>query len=201
MVKSSDYAALRRTLRLIVDDVDEHAPQDIAYAYSGYAPLSVRVVQCVLLKRYLAMLTRASAGVVQQAKVAEEGVSASLGVKSGFRPFEDTLKYVKGPNVEVEQGNEGKDGKDREKARAILKGSGAGAGKEKDKDKVTLIVFVGGVCYAEVAACRFVAGQLEKEGRGRKIVVLTTSMVSGDRMVGAALQRQEMGSSGVNGHS
>ncbi|KAI9662365.1 MAG: hypothetical protein M1821_008532 [Bathelium mastoideum] len=200
VAKSSDYGVLRRALRLVVDDVDEHAPQDIAYAYSGYAPLSIRVVQCVLLKRYLATLTKASAGVVQQAKVAEEGVGASLGVKAGFKPFEDALRYVKGPNVEIEQGNEGKDGKDREKARAILKGSGA-SGKEKDKDKVTLVVFVGGVCYAEVAACRFVAEQLEKEGRGRRIIVLTTSMISGDRMVGAAVQKQEVGNTSANSHS
>ncbi|KAL9085118.1 MAG: hypothetical protein Q9165_007762 [Trypethelium subeluteriae] len=197
--KASDYSTLRRVLRLIVDDIDEHSPQDVAYAYSGYAPLSIRIVQSVLLKRYLATLTRASAGVVQQAKVAEEGVGASLGVKAGFKPFEDALRNVKGPSVEIEQGNEGKDGKSRERARAILKGSGTSAGKDKEKEKVTLVVFVGGVCYAEVAACRFVAGQLEKEGRARRIVVLTTSMISGDRMVGAAVQRQDSGNENTNG--
>ena len=199
--KTSDYAGLRRLMRLIVDDVDEHAPQDIAYAYSGYAPLSIRIVQAVLLKRYLATLTRASAGVVQQAKVAEEGVGASLGVKSGFKPFEEILRNAKGPTIELEQGNEGKEGSDRERARTILKGSGASAEKDKEKDKVTLIVFVGGVCYAEVAACRFVAGQLEKEGRGRRIVVLTTGMISGERMVGTAVQRQDFGNESANGHS
>ncbi|KAL9062591.1 MAG: hypothetical protein Q9157_008789 [Trypethelium eluteriae] len=197
--KASDYSVLRKVLRLIVDDIDEHSPQDVAYAYSGYAPLSIRVVQSVLLKRYLATLTRASAGVVQQAKVAEEGVGASLGVKAGFKPFEDALRNVKGPSVEIEQGNEGKEGKDRERAKAILKGSGTSAGKHKEKEKVTLVVFVGGVCHAEVAACRFVAGQLEKEGRARRIVVLTTSMISGDRMVGAAVQRQDSGNDNTNG--
>lgn len=37
-------------LRLIVDDVDEFHPNDISYVYSGYAPLSVRLVQCALQK-------------------------------------------------------------------------------------------------------------------------------------------------------
>ncbi|CAG8441010.1 3150_t:CDS:10 [Dentiscutata heterogama] len=44
------YAYIRKTLRLIVDDVEEHNPQDIAYVYSGYAPLSVRLIQCATTK-------------------------------------------------------------------------------------------------------------------------------------------------------
>ena len=40
------YAAVRRPLRLLVDDLDDANPNDIAYAYShsGYAPLSVRLI-------------------------------------------------------------------------------------------------------------------------------------------------------------
>lgn len=33
-----------------MDDVDEFHPNDISYVYSGYAPLSVRLVQCALQK-------------------------------------------------------------------------------------------------------------------------------------------------------
>ncbi|KAJ3193080.1 hypothetical protein HK101_005437 [Irineochytrium annulatum] len=39
------YPSTRRLLRLIVDDVDEHRPNDVSYVYSGYAPVSVRLVQ------------------------------------------------------------------------------------------------------------------------------------------------------------
>ncbi len=38
------FASVRKRLRLINDDVDERAPADISYVYSGYAPLSVRLV-------------------------------------------------------------------------------------------------------------------------------------------------------------
>ncbi|KAI9700491.1 MAG: hypothetical protein M1820_006790 [Bogoriella megaspora] len=182
----TNYLSLRRSLRLVVD-VDEHSPEDIAYAYSGYAPLSIRILQTVLLKRYMATLTRASAGVLQQAKVAEEGVAASLGVKAGFKPFEDAVKSAKGPSVEVEQGREGKEGREKERARTVLKGSGGALGG-KGEERVTLVVFAGGVTYAEVAAVRFVSGQLEKEGRGRRVVVCTTGMVSGERMMEAAVE-------------
>lgn len=42
---AKSYATLRKSLGLVVDDVHEQNPNDIAYAYSGYAPLSVRLVQ------------------------------------------------------------------------------------------------------------------------------------------------------------
>ena len=44
------YKHIRQFLKLIVDEVDEHNPQDISYVYSGYAPLSVRLIQCVVTK-------------------------------------------------------------------------------------------------------------------------------------------------------
>lgn len=33
---------------MIVDDVDEQEPTDVAYVFSGYAPLSVRLAQCAI---------------------------------------------------------------------------------------------------------------------------------------------------------
>ena len=44
----SAFAQVRKPLRLIVDDVDESNPEDAAYVYSGYAPMSVRLVQHAL---------------------------------------------------------------------------------------------------------------------------------------------------------
>jgi len=42
------FGALRKGFHLIVEDIDEQNPQDIAFVYSGYAPLSVRVIQSAL---------------------------------------------------------------------------------------------------------------------------------------------------------
>lgn len=39
------FVGARKPFRLIVDDVDDASPNDISYVYSGYAPLSVRLVQ------------------------------------------------------------------------------------------------------------------------------------------------------------
>ena len=41
----SSYNILKKRLSLILDNVDEQCPADIAYVHSVYAPLSVRLVQ------------------------------------------------------------------------------------------------------------------------------------------------------------
>ena len=38
-----NFSALKRGLRLLVDDVDDKNPTDTAYVFSGYAPLSVSI--------------------------------------------------------------------------------------------------------------------------------------------------------------
>src|SRR4051794_23483869 len=42
---SPAISSLRKPLRLIVDDVDDNDPRDMSYVFSGYAPVSVRLVQ------------------------------------------------------------------------------------------------------------------------------------------------------------
>ena len=46
------YANLRKQLRLLIEDPDpmEELENDITYVYSGYAPISVRLVQCIAQK-------------------------------------------------------------------------------------------------------------------------------------------------------
>lgn len=42
---SRSYNLLRKSLKLVVEDVQEQNPNDIAYVFSGYAPLTVRLAQ------------------------------------------------------------------------------------------------------------------------------------------------------------
>lgn len=42
------FPALRKTLNLMSGEVNELNPQDISYVFSGYAPLSVRLVQTLV---------------------------------------------------------------------------------------------------------------------------------------------------------
>src|SRR5271155_5459059 len=101
----SSYSSLRKALRLIVDEVDEQKPDDIAYVYSGYAPLSIRLVQCIVQKHVIFA--------AQQASESSQGrgltnTLAALPNAMGWRGFEEPLKLVKGKTFDEIQKQEDK---------------------------------------------------------------------------------------------
>jgi hypothetical protein len=169
--KTTNYTALRKNLHLIVDEVNEAEPEDIAYVFSGYAPLSVRLVQCILQKQYLSSLTT------------KRGTNAPAAAAStatqGWRPFEDVVKQIRGATFDEAQTGEEK----AVRARQILNGSGT-----VDSGKTVIIFFLGGVCRAEISALRFVAKQLKEEGKARKLLICTTGILTGDKVVGSATE-------------
>ncbi|KAK2072829.1 hypothetical protein P8C59_007160 [Phyllachora maydis] len=163
----TNYAYLRKPLRLIVDEVNEHDPNDIAYVYSGYAPLSIRLVQSIIQKQYLTSITRGNA--------AANPASVTGASPQGWRGFDDAVKHVRGQTFDEAQRGEDK----AVKARALLSGS---AGK-----KTVFVIFVGGISFTEIAALRFIA---KKEEARRNIVICTTSIVSGNKMMEAAVEKE-----------
>ena len=163
----TNYAYLRKLLRLIVEEVDEQDPNDISYVYSGYAPLSVRLVQCVLQKQYLLSITKGAA--------ATNGVGTA---GHGWQGFEDALKSVKGETFnKIQKGDE-----QAAKARHMLAGTGA--------MKTVIVMFLGGITFTEIAALRFLA-KLE-EGK-RRILICTTGLVNGNQMMNAAIEKGDFG--------
>ncbi|KAK3180611.1 Vacuolar protein-sorting-associated protein 33 [Lecanicillium sp. MT-2017a] len=162
----TNYTYLRKQLRLIVDEVQEDDPNDIAYVYSGYAPLSIRLVQCILQKQYLLSVTKGAGSSNSNAAAAAAG-------SQGWYGFDEAVKHVRGQTFyELQKGED-----TAVKARALLSGSG---------NKQTIFVaFVGGITFTEIAALRFIAKQ--EEGR-RSIVICATSIISGNRMMDAAIE-------------
>ncbi|RCI15408.1 hypothetical protein L249_7032 [Ophiocordyceps polyrhachis-furcata BCC 54312] len=159
----TNYGLLRKQLRLIVDEVQEDNPNDIAYVYSGYAPLSIRLVQCVLQKQQLLSMTKGNNG------PSAAGAGAAT---QGWHGFDEALKNVRGPTFYETQKGEDK----AVKARALLAGSG--------QKQTVFVVLVGGITFTEIAALRFLAKQEEDR---RNIVICTTSIISGNRMMDAAI--------------
>jgi hypothetical protein len=197
--RTTNYAAARRSLHLIVDEVNETEPDDAAYAFSGYAPLSVRLVQCVLQKQYMAALTAqggagasapgggggaAGSGGVAAAAAAAQAAGPTAGL--GWRPFEDAVKQVRGETFDEAQTGEEK----AVRARQMLNGSSGGAADGAAGKKTVVVFFLGGVCRAEVAALRFVARRLGEEARGKRIVIATTNVLAGDGVVGSAVEER-----------
>ncbi|CAG9937883.1 unnamed protein product [Clonostachys rosea f. rosea IK726] len=163
----TNYTYLRKQLRLIVDEVQEDDPNDIAYVYSGYAPLSIRLVQCILQKQYLLSVTKGGG-----ANAANAALSSGAATQ-GWHGFDDAVKHVRGQTFYELQKGEDK----AVKARALLSGSA--------NRQTVFVVFVGGITFTEIAALRFIAKQEESR---KRIVICTTSIISGNRIMDAAIE-------------
>ena len=171
----TNYNNLRKTLRLIVDEVNEQDPNDIAYVYSGYAPLSIRLIQCLLQKSYITALSKSSPSHPPPPPTSN---AASAPPATSWSGFESLLASVRGATFNTPQ--KGHDEK-AVKARTALSAGTGGL-------KTIYIMFLGGITFTEIAALRFIGKQLEEREK-RKLVICTTGIISGDRMMNAAVER------------
>ncbi|KAJ9611797.1 Vacuolar protein-sorting-associated protein 33 [Knufia peltigerae] len=165
----TNYAYLRKELRLIIDEYNEQDPEDIAYVYSGYAPLSVRMVQCILQKQYLQALHKSSLPLTPSS--------------TGWTGFEDILKSARGPTFSLAQ--KATDEK-AAKAKAALAGTGGW--------KTVFVMFLGGITFTEIAALRFIGRKIAESGQRRKIVICTTGVVSGRSIMDGVIEKAHLGS-------
>lgn len=169
----TNYSYLRKHLRLVIEEVSEKDPNDISYVYSGFAPLSVRLVQCVLQKPYMASLIKGG-GPVAAGSVPPSAYAASS-ASPGWLGFEDIVKSARGSTFNIVQKGDDK----TTRARQTLSGGGG--------VKTTYVFFLGGITFAEIAALRFIARQEESR---RKIIICTTCIINGDRMIDVALEKR-----------
>lgn len=161
----TNYNYLRKHLKLIVDEVNEQDPTDVAYVYSGYAPLSIRLVQCVLQKPYIFSLLKGEPAPLP---------SASNVTSPGWLGFEEVIKSARGTSFNVVQKGDEK----AARARQTLAGSGG--------VKTVFVFFLGGITFTEIAALRFIATQ---ESQRRRIVICTTGIINGNKMMDAAIEK------------
>ncbi|VDB90948.1 Bgt-242 [Blumeria graminis f. sp. tritici] len=140
----TNYTYLRKALRLIVDEVNESDPDDVAYVYSGYAPLSVRLIQSILQKQYLSSLARESS--------INDTVTPKLGtMPQKFTGFEEAIKHIRGETFDEIQKFSSKVALAREMFTSNV------------EKKVVFVVFLGGITYAEIAALRFICRKEESK--------------------------------------
>ena len=164
----TNYNYLRKVLRLIMDEVNEQEPNDIAYVYSGYAPLSIRIIQCILQKKYIQSLNKSPFPLTP--------------TSTGWQGFEDVLKSARGPTFTITQ--KASDEK-VVKARDSLMGSGAG-GQASGGWKTVYVMFLGGITFTEIAALRFIGKQLE--GEKKRLMICTTGIISGNKVVESLME-------------
>lgn len=118
---TTPFPPVRKALR-ILSDTPEATPTDASYVYSGYAPISARLVQCVAMKGGV-LGNLAGGGIaagggqssVPDAATAGGGGGTGVSTKvekvaahpiSGWKGFEDAVKTVQGAIVdEVQKGD------------------------------------------------------------------------------------------------
>ncbi|KAF1969907.1 Sec1-like protein [Bimuria novae-zelandiae CBS 107.79] len=171
----TNYTPLRKSLKIWDDDVNEAEPNDISYTFSGYAPLSVRIVQSIIQKHTLANVIKPPSD--------PRAAAQSNPLAQGLRIFDDACKYVRGATFDETQTGEEK----AIRARSMLNGS------HNDAAKTVVVFFLGGVTRAEIAALRFIGGKLKEvggEGRGSRIVICSTNMIRGGSLVDSAIEKR-----------
>ncbi|TDL28150.1 Sec1-like protein [Rickenella mellea] len=168
------WSSVRKALRLVADDEagNDDSPQDISYVYSGYAPLSVRLVQCVAQKG--GVLSNSATG--DGRKNGKSSNPSELQVRAhpiiGWRGFEDVLASLPGDTIDVQQkGLRGNNvnGPSADATKMIL----------QDRTSTTVVFFLGGCTYTEIAALRWVG----RQSRGEKFLIATTSIISGEGII------------------
>lgn len=149
---SSAFPILRKALILIHAEVDTVEPDDIAYASSGYAPLTARLVQ---------------AAVQGWTKTRTQEVLQSLPGRmvdiTPTEPPQDLSSYMQNQSAPKE--SLGEYAKQQQP-------------QQSEKFKPTLLVFfVGGLSYMEVAALRFLS---KRPSFPYRIVMVTTQLINGN---------------------
>ncbi|KAK8469827.1 hypothetical protein PHAVU_005G180400 [Phaseolus vulgaris] len=146
----SNWLTIKRALQLVVEDTDTANPNDIAYVFSGYAPLSIRLVQHA--------------------------------IRSGWRPVEEILKLLPGPHLEMKRG-----GIPSSPSFDTLSGVSSSIAKVPDgRRALVLVVFIGGVTFAEISALRFLSTQ---EGMAYDLIIATTKIVNGQTLIETFMEK------------
>jgi len=111
---------------------------------------------------------------------AQAGSAANLGVSriNGWKGHEDVLRLLPGKTFDEVQRLE--DGPAR--AKRLLPGQ---------QPRVTLVFFLGGCTYTEVAAIRFLAQQDEGQ---REYIIATTQLINGNSLLKSIIQKVDHGS-------
>ena len=106
----NNFVQNRKQFRLWVEEANEQDPNDIAYVYSGFAPLSARLVQCVSMKP--AVLTTATSGErnqkdrpIRESSAGDPAVPRAHPLM-GWKGFEDGLESISGATLDETQTRE-----------------------------------------------------------------------------------------------
>ena len=102
------FTTVRKSLRLLIDDNPEALEElenDISYVYSGYAPISIRLVQCVAQKSGVISNPAEKASADDRDGKGKGSTSRKLFAHPivGWKGFEDVLSTIPGKTFDIVQ--------------------------------------------------------------------------------------------------
>ncbi|OAX42105.1 Sec1-like protein [Rhizopogon vinicolor AM-OR11-026] len=170
------FATLRKSLRLIIDDNPEaleEVENDISYTYSGYAPISIRLVQCVAQKSGVISnpAERSTADDVDGKGKGSSNKKLYAHPIVGWKGFEDVLTAIPGKTFDIVQKMPPSTNSTTSSVTSLL--------RPQEQTTTTAVFFLGGCTYSEIAALRWVS----RQNKGRKFLIVTTGIVSGDSLI------------------
>lgn len=107
-VNKLSFTTVRKSLRLLIDDNPEALEElenDISYVYSGYAPISIRLVQCVAQKSGVMSNPAEKVGADDRDGKGKGSTSKKLFAHPivGWKGFDDVLSTIPGKTFDVVQ--------------------------------------------------------------------------------------------------
>lgn len=126
-------------------------------------PVSIRLVQIACYKSVSAI----SPAPLSTPITTEPPKTAVQAPKVGWKGWEEMVRLIPGATIEETQ-----------KSNENL------FPKQRSGKKVTLLVFLGGCTFTEIAAVRFLAQQYE----GREFLILTTHITNGSAMINSLVE-------------
>ncbi|XP_064209394.1 vacuolar protein sorting-associated protein 33A isoform X1 [Anguilla rostrata] len=158
----NSYPTIRKTLKLWMEDANEQNPNDISYVYSGYANphLSPPPQNPNDISYVYSGYAPLSVRLTQ------------LLTRPGWRSIEEVLKMLPGPHFEERQ----------------QLPAGLHKKRQQGENNTTLVFFLGGVTYAEIAALRFLS---QMEDGGTEYIIATTKLINGTSWVRSLMDRLE----------
>jgi hypothetical protein len=185
------FANVRRPMKLLVLDVNEREPDDIAYTYSGYAPLSCRLVE---FARYSNLSSIAAMNSQQPSSSSSSSSSSATTTSSSSsqtssqtstknRLADDSLKEGWGLPRQLEEAVRSTPGPTFHIQQSFTSSTAAPLDDFDGQPKadVTLVVFIGGITYAEISALRYLEQKTQKAQK--KLIILTTSIINGNSFI------------------
>jgi len=160
----SSYNLLKKQLHLIVENTNEADPEDISFTFSGYAPLSVRLIEAFIK----------NGGSWEKLSSNVKSISSLPGPTFHISLI-DCLKQSKNA-PEISSSNLLTNSN---LADTNVAGVPSSCGNIKG---ATVIFFIGGVTFAEIAAIRFLS-KMHGKGSHWDFVIATTCIISGDTLL------------------